>query len=209
MTDDLRKIYAPTPASDITFLDGSGLKDCPPCIENDEQAAQSSDALLPRVLEAVNSHTYDGILVCCFSDHPLVYELRRRCDVAVTGIFQAAIEEAIAHGGNFGICTTALAWQSILAKSVRDNGYEKGFIGVLATGIGVLELETLPRSQVLDTIISNAMQLVNGGATSIILGCAGMAKVEDSAQARLPQGIKVIDGMKAGISNLQKGKSST
>jgi allantoin racemase len=199
MTQDLRAMYPSSQGLEVIFVDGSGLEDCPPCIENHEQAVQSTLALLPRSKDAINTYNPDGVLVCCFSDHPLVYALRESFTLPVTGIFQAALQDATADGGKFGIITTADAWEPILEKSVKDFGLYEKCTGVKATGLGVLELESLPRPVVVQRIGKHAMQMVEHGADSIVLGCAGMANLEADIRRTLPSGVWTIDGVRSGI----------
>ncbi|KAH0420305.1 hydantoin racemase [Colletotrichum camelliae] len=204
MTDDLTRLYPSRPDVEITFIDGRDLAECPPCIENHEQALQSTKAVLPRAIDYINSNPVDAVLVCCFSDHPLVYALQEIFTIPVTGIFQAALQDGTEDGGRFGIVTTAQAWEPILTKSVDDLGFESKSAGVLATGLGVLELESLERGVVVERIASFARRLIDNGATSIILGCAGMAALESDIQKALPPDVATIDGVRSGIDILAR-----
>ncbi|KAK9455925.1 Asp/Glu/hydantoin racemase [Dipodascopsis uninucleata] len=202
MTDDLRRLYWSKPGLALEFLDGSGLPLCPAAIENATDSINSAAAVLPRALEFIKSNKVDGVLVCCFSDHPLVYILREQVDIPVFGIFHATLQTAWMLGTDFGIVTTALAWQPILTKSVRDAGMQERSVGVVSTGLGVLDLERLPRDHVISTIKSCVIPLVEKGAKSIILGCAGMSILEERLKEILPSDIEIIDGVKYGISLL-------
>ncbi|TEA18471.1 Uncharacterized protein C8034_v009494 [Colletotrichum sidae] len=203
MTDDLARLYPSTPGLDVTFVDGRGLPGCPPCIENDVQAVESTAAVLPRAVEYIDSHDVDGVLVCCFSNHPLVHALREVCSLPVTGIVQAALHDAVRDGASsFGIVTTAHAWEEVLAASVGDLGYGGSSAGVAATGLGVLELESLDRRVVVERILVCTRRLVDNGATGVILGCAGMAALEQDIRQRLPPGTRTIDGVRSGIDML-------
>ncbi|KAF5517735.1 Uncharacterized protein CGCA056_v010456 [Colletotrichum aenigma] len=204
MTDDLTRLYPSRPDVEITFIDGRDFIECPPCIENHEQALQSTKAVLPRAIDYINSKPVDAVLVCCFSDHPLVYALQDIFTIPVTGIFQAALQEGTQDGGKFGVVTTAQAWEPILTKSLDDLGFESKSAGVLATGLGVLELESLERGVVVERIASFARRLIDNGATSIILGCAGMAALEDDIQKALPPSVATIDGVRSGIDILAR-----
>ncbi|GJC90134.1 uncharacterized protein ColLi_12972 [Colletotrichum liriopes] len=204
MTEDLGRIYRSTRGLEITFIDGRDLVGCPPCIENQAQALESTRAMLPRAIDYINSHTLDGVLVCCFSDHPLVYALRELATIPVTGIFQAALQEASQGGGKFGIVTTARAWETLLTDSVGNLGFREYSAGVAATGLGPLELKSLDREVVVDRIAMFSKSLIDSGARSIILGCAGMTALEASILAALPQGMKTVDGVRAGINILSQ-----
>ncbi|KAK1974315.1 Asp/Glu/Hydantoin racemase [Colletotrichum cereale] len=204
MTEDLGRAYKSSPGLDISFIDGRGLADCPPCIENLAQAFASTRAILPRAVDYITSHAIDGVLVCCFSDHPLVDALRELVTAPVTGMFQAALQEATQHGGKFGIVTTTRAWEKPLSDSVSELGFRENSAGVAATGLGPLELESLDREAVVDRIGAFSKPLINRGAQSIILGCAGMTALEADILAALPPGIRTVDGVRAGISILSR-----
>ncbi|KAK1711531.1 hypothetical protein CaCOL14_012438 [Colletotrichum acutatum] len=206
MTDDLTRIYPSTATVQVTFIDGRDLDDCPPCIENHAQAISSTNAVLPRATEYISTHSPHAVLVCCFSDHPLVYALQERFGdkVPVTGIFQAALEEATASGGKFGIVTTATSWEQPLTDFVGGLGFRKYSTGVAATGLSPLELESLDRGVVIDRIATFAKPLIDNGAESIILGCAGMAALEDDILSALPPSIKTIDGVRSGMTILSR-----
>ncbi|KAL0936857.1 hydantoin racemase [Colletotrichum truncatum] len=204
MTDSLSRLYPSTPGVAITFIDGRDLDECPPCIENHEQALSSTEAVLPRVTSYLNSHAVDGVLVCCFSDHPLVYALQEKFQLPITGIFQAALEEATEDGEKFGIVTTAHAWEDILTVSVKELGFQKHSAGVASTGLGVLELESLDRQTVLERIATSSKRLIDNETKSIILGCAGMTALEHDIQQVLPSPIKTIDGVRSGIRTLTR-----
>ena len=201
MTTELSHLYSEIPNIYLEFIDGSGIPDCPSAIENQTHSVISAAVLLPRILASISesSRIVDGILVCCFSDHPLVHILRENCDIPVMGIFHASLDAAAMMNRNFGIVTTAMAWQPILTASVVVAGRQGLSAGVKATGLGVLELETLPRNLVLRRIEEATSPLLDSGARCIILGCAGMAPLEKMLAKVLPQGIEIIDGVRYGI----------
>ncbi|KAF4417434.1 asp glu hydantoin racemase [Fusarium acutatum] len=208
ITQSLAAIYTSTTKVQLDFIDGSGLATCPPCIESHDQAVVSSVAMLPRVTDFLATRQFDGILTCCFSDHPLVYALRRQTSTPVTGIFQAALKMAVptmeTENERFGIVTTTAAWEPVLQESVQKLGYGAHCVGVRATRLGVLDLESLPESHVIDVFRRSAQELVEAGATRIILGCAGMASLRRGIQAVLPSRVRIIDGVEAGITVLAR-----
>ncbi|KAF5714099.1 asp glu hydantoin racemase [Fusarium mundagurra] len=208
ITQSLAAIYTSTTQVQLDFIDGSGLATCPPCIENHDQAVVSSVAMLPRVTDFLATRQFDGILTCCFSDHPLVYALRRQTSTPVMGIFQAALKMAVptteTENERFGIVTTTAAWEPVLQESVQELGYGAHCVGVRATRLGVLDLESLPESEVIEVFRRSAQELVDARATRIILGCAGMASLRRGIQAVLSSRVRIIDGVEAGIALLAR-----
>lgn len=104
----------------------------------------------------------------------------------------------------FGIVTTTAAWEPVLQESVHGLGYGAHCVGVRATRLGVLDLESLPESHVVEVFRRSAQELVDAGATRIILGCAGMASLRRGIQAVLPPRVRIIDGVEAGITVLAR-----
>lgn len=208
ITQSLSEIYKSTSDTMYTFLDGSGLPPavCPPCVDSMTSGIQSATCIFPLVLGFISGSAtaVDGILVCCFSDHPLVNMLREQdqtVSIPVMGIFEVGIHAALMMGKKFGIVTTNYVWEDMLTASVENSGMgkESRFAGVVATGLGVLELETKPREEVLSRLRECGMRLVRRGAKCILLGCAGMAVFEEGLLDMLPPDVKVIDGVKYGI----------
>lgn len=199
MTAELARLYSSIPHITLSFLDGSDVPGCPPAIENQTHSVISAALLLPLVLTRLADSPVDGILVCCFSDHPLVPVLRENVGVPVMGIFHASLQAAAMLDRKFGIVTTAMAWQPILTASVAAAGARDSSAGVMATGLGVLELESRPQDEVLEKIEQCTSTLINRGATCIILGCAGMAPLEKLLKDILPSEIKAVDGVRYGI----------
>lgn len=199
MTTELSHLYSGIPNISLSFLDGSGVKGCPEAIENQTHSVISAALLLPLVLQHIAHSPVDGILVCCFSDHPLVPILRENVNVPVMGIFHASLQAASMLDRKFGIVTTAMAWQPILSASVQVAGAQNSSAGVIATGLGVLELESRPRDEVLRRIEECTTTLIDRGARCIILGCAGMAPLEILLRDTLPGDIKTVDGVRYGI----------
>jgi Asp/Glu/hydantoin racemase len=204
MTTTLWRLYCETPYATLSIVDGSDVPGCPAAIEDHTSSVISAGLMLPVVLKTVALHAQakadiDGILICCFSDHPLVQVLRENVNIPVMGIFHASLHAVSMLDRKFGIVTTAMAWQPILTTSVRIAGAQDSSAGVISTGLGVLELESRPRDEVLARIEECTTMLIDRGARCIILGCAGMAPLEKLLRDTLPSEIKIIDGVRYGI----------
>ncbi len=190
---------------------------------------------------------YDGILVACFSVHPLVGELqdpmRRR---AVTGIFEASILMALSllpppryhrpprsydyvrEAGReededeeqWGIVTTGKFWENHLAEGVRaflgistsaDPYRNSRFAGVESTGLNASDFhsDTVTPDVVRGKLAEATKRLLRGGRTTVILmGCAGMAGLEEIIRGAAAEAVNerfayevlhVVDGVRAGL----------
>ncbi|KAI5811349.1 Asp/Glu/hydantoin racemase [Peziza echinospora] len=117
----------------------------PPSINDTETAILSAKYTLPHIIPKIAE--YDGFLVACYSDHPLVPQLRgeiaayeeeesrsERRKKIVIGIFEASVLHALAlvdnsgRGGKsestgspnrWGIVTTGKIWEELLTSGVE------------------------------------------------------------------------------------------
>jgi Asp/Glu/hydantoin racemase len=205
----------------IEFMTGPASS--PPTINNEDDAQQSAKACLPVILERMNQpDPPSAILVACYSDHPLVPQLRR--EVArpsgfhVLGIFEASINAAlksIKPGEKFGVITTGKDWEPILTEGVlqylnetAEDAEPDSFAGVIGTGLGVLDLHGGDAGNVQTSMAQAAKELASkGGTRAICLGCAGMSGLERIIEDVInEEGSKkkvvVIDGVRHGIKQL-------
>ncbi|KAI1434219.1 Asp/Glu/hydantoin racemase [Xylaria sp. CBS 124048] len=191
----------------------------PASINDAEDIEQSRCA----VLDDLTTERYDGIVVACYSVHPLVPALQalRGRNCAVTGIFQASVLTALSlvrhfYGGpeQWGIVTTGKFWEQHFIDGVQDflgcSEDIASFAGVQSTGLNASDFHGGVDPAVVRLKLKDATKrlLDSGGVTVIVMGCAGMAGLEliireaamelrgeDFAYSKL----HVVDGVRAGI----------
>ena len=163
--------------------------------------------------------SHDAALVACYSPHPLVEALRPRLPIT-TGILEASISAALSVLGpteRFGIVSTGKAWEEILGRAVdellgarlaegeRWEGVKsKCFAGVETTGLSAVELHEAPQDEVRQRVKEAVRRLVGrGGVKCVVLGCAGMAGMEDWVREEVGKSVWVVDGVRAGVGALQ------
>lgn len=82
-------------------------------------------------------------------------------------------------------------------------GHSDKFAGMVASGLGVVELREGERQYVETRMKKASGELAALGTNVIILGCAGMAGMEILVQSGVKEagfpGVHVVDGNKAGI----------
>ncbi len=165
---------------------------------------------------------YSAYLVACYSPHPLTQLLRDHTGSPVLNIFEASLLHARALALPFGIVTTGQYWEETLTKAVREyftgeyevgvgvqpneafptRGEIRGFVGVRSTGLTALELHSTPKEVVTWRIVDATAHLVRNGARTIIMGCAGMAGMEEAVKTgAVNEGkeVHIIDGVRAGV----------
>jgi allantoin racemase len=173
-------------------IDCCTLPDGPFGIESDDDI----DAVEPLVIERIEkSPQYDAYVIACYSD-PGLAECRRRFGKPVFGMQQSAIESAAAIGGKFGVM--ALSDQSIARHLtyIGKLGFSDRLAGELPLDITVDEAANDPDT--LTKVVACGRRLIDDfGASSLVLGCAGMAHVKDAAERQLP--VPVIEPTHAAV----------
>ncbi|KAI0473189.1 hypothetical protein GGR56DRAFT_677213 [Xylariaceae sp. FL0804] len=209
----------------------------------------------PRLQYSLLLRGYDGVVVACFSVHPLVSSLvqlwRTQQDhdggedsawalasppslpppqpqLAVTGIFEASVLAAVSlllgrpADERWGIVTTGAFWEEHLTAGVRAligrDGGQGRFAGVFSTGLDASDLHDHDGGGgVVDKIRAATTRLLNAGGTGgrvtcVVMGCAGMAGLEDSIRgaAEAHSGydfaygeLHVVDAVRAGVMQVE------
>ena len=141
----------------------------------------------------------DAFVFACFSAHLAIDATRELSRKPAIGIAEAAMALASLLGHRFSIVTTSPRWKPLLEDAVRKYGYETRCASVRSSGLAVLDLEALPREQVIETLVAEARRAVHGdGAEAIVLGCAGMADLETRLRDTLD--VPIVESVAAGVS---------
>ncbi|KAI5803111.1 Asp/Glu/hydantoin racemase [Geopyxis carbonaria] len=175
----------------------------PPSINDSATEALSTTVCLPLLIPLLQQH--DGFLLCCFSAHSLVPALRARTRKPVVGILEAAVFQALSLlpdvAGTFGIVSTGKQWERMLTEAVEELlGGGKRLGGVETTG---LDADQLEGAEDLEERMREATKRVVGkGVKVVVLGCAGMVGLEKVVGEAAGEGVRVVDGVKAGVGML-------
>lgn len=209
MTDAMMQTLRPNLPNGVEVTGYTAPYPAPTAIESTTDAIMSTEAVLRDLAKhaASNGETvqnFDGMIVACFSKHPLIDALRECYDVPIIGIMEASIYVARMLGGRFGIVATAARSKIMQDDQVAAYGLSHFYVGSEATHLGVLELETRPREDVAKRIAHASRALVVKGADTILLGCAGMVELVRAAKdaVRDEDGrrtVNVIDSVEAGV----------
>jgi Asp/Glu/hydantoin racemase len=195
-----------------------------PSINNEEDAEVSANHCLAHILD--NETILKGveaILVCCYSQHPLVPALRlvlaqsQRQSIVVTGIFEASVAtclQSIDINEKFGIVSTGEQWQAIMDEAVAGllgSGNSARYAGTETTALSAVELHTTSRAGVDRRMKDATKRLLSRRARAICLGCAGMAGMDRTVREACIEyrGIEdgrrivIVDGVVSGLNYLQ------
>ena len=162
-----------------------------------EAIESSEDVTLAHMLvtKHVQSCNYDAYVIACFCD-PGIAELRALGYQNVFGIAESAMHVAANIGSKFGILSILDVSVERHIKQVERAGLSNMLAADLALNLGVLDLEDKGLAR--PRIEKVGRKLVKEcGATSIILGCAGMGIHRQWLQELL--GVPVIDPCWAGM----------
>ncbi|MEN9232395.1 MAG: aspartate/glutamate racemase family protein [Thermostichus sp. DG02_5_bins_236] len=151
----------------------------------------------PGVLKILTEESYDAAIIGCFDDTALE-AAQEVCTAPVIGIGQASFHAASLLGRRFVVVTTRQISVPILEDNLQKCGLWSRCSGIVASGIGVLQLERDPLAskQILEQTAEKTVQSLRPNV--LVLGCAGMTGLADSLSTRL--GIPVIDPIVAATS---------
>lgn len=163
-------------------------------------AADCFRSLVPLLEE--RTHSFDGFLVACFSDHPLVAMLCEEYSQPTIGIMEAALYASRMCGHKLGVVTTSERSSELHSHSIADYGLVNFSVGCETGHVSVLELESKPKEEVYAKLTVAAKRLVVKGADCICLGCAGMTGMYEAVSEAVGMyrgEVMVVDGVTTGI----------
>lgn len=164
----------------------------PVSIESHYDDAMSVPGVLAEVA-AGEAEGVDAYVIACFGD-PGLLAAREVATGPVIGLAEAAMRTAAYLGRGFSVVTTLARTVGHTRDLAEAYGLARQCLGVHATGIPVVELETDPAAYATVLALSRAA-LESDASDVIVLGCAGMADLCAHLQADL--GVPVIDGVAA------------
>lgn len=204
VTDNLEKILAPPPGIRLHFY--TGPSSAPKEIDGEETLHLSEQAVLGDLLEQNLHKKHKGYLVCCYSDHPLVHSLAKHTKAPVLGIMQATLLYSYANARltKTFVLTSTSGWNDLLDKAI-----------VAFAGAGTFPTQKFQRTRALDVLvlsladphefkkISDRLDSVlreykSDNINCVLLGCAGMAGLDDKLSALYPD-IVFVDSVKIGV----------
>ncbi|KAK1830875.1 protein DCG1 [Podospora conica] len=209
-------------SAEISFY--TAPSDSPASINDGDDVLRSSDVVYKHLTESGTLQQYDAVLVACFSVHPLVRRLSElegaRGKLLVTGIYEAAVTFSVNQRPprKWGIVTTGKFWEAHLTEGLDSipgvTDVHDRFAGVESTGLDAGDFHGgVDPAVVRQKLVEATKRLLGKGAVGcVIMGCAGMAGLEDIIRSAAveeygaEQGNRVIivDGVWAGVEMLQQ-----
>ncbi len=140
-------------------------------------------------------HPYDAVVLAGFGE-PGREAFRELLDVPVVDITDAAAHLALNLGPRFGVVTSLPRTVVQIQDSLHAAGIAANCVGVLAADLPVLKvgkIEIGPTSP----LVVQARKLLELGAETLVLGCAGLAGMDRALSAYLD--VPVVDPVAAGV----------
>lgn len=158
------------------------LLSCGPCLE----------------ILITSSAEFDGFIIACYGNHPVIHAAREILSQPVVGIMEASLYLACAVGRTFSVISSGDRAVTMFLDAVKAFGLEGRCASVRSTGTPVLALEGPEKLNVEELILMEARKAVEeDGAEVISLGCAGMAGLDERLKREL--GVPVIDGVASAV----------
>ncbi|MEP0521382.1 MAG: aspartate/glutamate racemase family protein [Hyphomicrobiales bacterium] len=163
--------------------------DGPASIQGPEDGAASLPGLFKIFDTECKNALYDAVIIACFDDTGLP-ELKARAAIPVLGIGEAAFHAAAMLGRTFSTVTTLSVSIPVIQDNIEQYGFASKSIRVRASEVQVLNIGEHTQHAIQD----EARRAINEDqCDSIVLGCAGMAKLASDMSKELK--VPVIDGV--------------
>jgi Asp/Glu/hydantoin racemase len=221
LTETMKRAVAD--ANPKMHIDWYTAKEGPGSIDTNEDAQRSAEHVMKEVTSELSK--YDGFLVACYCEHPLLEFLRTElpsAETPVLGIFKASIDAAMSivsrdnSAARFGIVTNGEYWETVLHNGVKaylgPGRYGAKFSGVKSAYIMVDKLEAMKAEEVAKIEAAVRWFLDDISISVIIMGCASMSGLEgvfEKALGANATGVQILDGVKCGIRELEKLLTTT
>lgn len=167
-------------------------------IENEDDAVISTKACLSELGD--DPGQWDGVIVACYSAHPLVEQLQSIWQRPVVGIMQASWWAAKKIGLTPSVVTSSAGWIPNLQRDLMLAGYG-GSVRSIQSGVTAIVEYPAQASLALEKVVAEERRT----DVAICLGCAAMSGLEKRLVTR---GVPMIDGVKAAVQYLAEELSN-
>lgn len=150
------------------------------------------------VMDAVQHYpeSFDAVIQAGYGEHGRE-GLQELLDVPVVDITEAAASTAMFLGHKYSVVTTLDRAVPLIEDRLKLAGLTDRCASVRASGMAVLELEEQPERAVEAIVREAELAVTVDKAEVIVLGCGGMAGLNDQVRERT--GVPVVDGVAAAV----------
>ncbi|MBT0571803.1 Asp/Glu racemase [Curvibacter sp. CHRR-16] len=166
-----------------------------PYIACEASYAVAGLAVLDAWAHAMQAPPPDAVLIACFGD-PGLLALRQLCPVPVTGLAEAAFEQAC-EMGPFAVVTGGAAWKPMLERLAYSLGMADMLHSIETVDMTGAHMLQNP-SQAITQLTTVCQRIARDASVrSIIIGGAGLAGFAQRMQASVH--VPLIDSVSAGL----------
>ncbi|NVM96268.1 aspartate/glutamate racemase family protein [Arthrobacter wenxiniae] len=150
------------------------------------------------VMDAISNYPepFDAVIQAGYGEHGRE-GLQELLDVPVVDITEAAASTAMFLGYKYSVVTTLDRAVPLIEDRLKLAGLDARCASVRASGLAVLELEEDPGRAVESIVRESELAVTQDRAEVIVLGCGGMAGLNDKVRERT--GVPVVDGVAAAV----------
>lgn len=201
VTDNLESILPKVPGTELVFY--TAPEAAPREITGTSTSIESEKVVLDDIKSRKLMNSVDGVLVCCYSDHPLIYSLSELApNKPVLGIMQATLLYALLNPTfKLFILTSSSEWEPLLDEGIKNflGSLEfpaQKFFPTLGLNISVVELALL-EDKIVPVVRDILARLDYKGCNCILLGCAGLSGTDKVIERAT--GVKCVDSVRIGV----------
>ncbi|EGV65791.1 dal80p-controlled protein [Yamadazyma tenuis] len=197
VTNDMRDLLPQVPGIQYDFYTAPAAA---PSEIDGEHAGEVSEAVVYPDLIKRKLLDYDGYLVCCYSDHPLVYSLTQSTNKPILGIMLGSLIYSVSNPrfSKSMILTSTSSWNNTLDKSIlkffKSHSFPQSMARTKSFDINVVNLN----NPVVYGEIVKKVQLYldeEPQVNCVLLGCAGMVGLDSKLAKTFPD-VRFIDSVR-------------
>lgn len=196
-----------TPPEEVDLETYTAPASAPREITGVETSKTSESIVLNDIRNRNIAEKYDGFIVCCYSDHPLIKSLAALSGKPVIGIMQATLLYALLNPSlqKLFILTSTSGWEPILDQGIIDFlGVDefpiKKFQKTIGLDIAVTNLANEEEYGKIREKVTHILksQYKEDSIGCVLLGCAGMAGLNTKLSSDFP-GILFVDSVEIAL----------
>ena len=193
--------------SELTFA--TGPPECPAEINGPQTATQSVKGcwkLLGDRSSKLYHGNFDGIVIACFSDHPVVEKLREAGGPPCCALLPACVAHLtlLGRAPPFSIVTSSQEWVAPLDQSVLELCAPRSrdaWRGTVAAQLTPLQIGRDVVEQVAATV--RARNVRELGSRTVVLGCAGFSGVYKELQELLQGEALLVEPVQVAVACIE------
>lgn len=196
VTNDIKHVIS---SDTVDFEFYTAPSSAPLEIDNDDTAKISESVVLPDLLSGHYLDRFDGFLVGCFSNHPLIQSLKQYTSKPIMGIMQACLTYHLVNNHNSIIITSFKSWEPLLDTAIKEFYRTKELpANIRPTKSFDINVSNLNSPEVFGEIVDKTREIIGDDINCVLLGCAGMAGLDEKLLEKFP-GVVFVDSVKIGV----------